>query len=92
MRQYLLFGPGTLAHRAIKKATQPAPLSDKVAAKVLTVSEACDYLNIAPATIYRMIKRKQFPAFRLTGGLAGDWRINIEDLERWLQSKSISGN
>jgi excisionase family DNA binding protein len=81
-----------LAYRGIKKDTQSAPLADNVAAKVLTVSEACDYLNISRVTIYRMIKRKQFPAFRLTGGLAGDWRINIEDLERWLQSKFISGN
>ena len=58
--------------------------------KVLTVKEACAYLKISRATIYRMIKRRQFPAFRLTGGLAGDWRINLEDLERWLQRKSIS--
>jgi hypothetical protein len=39
-----------------------------------------------------MIKRKQFPAFRLSGGRAGGWRINIEELERWLQHKSTSGN
>lgn len=59
---------------------------------VLTVSDACAYLKISRATIYRMIKRKQFPAFRLAGGLAGDWRINVEDLERWLHGKSISAN
>jgi excisionase family DNA binding protein len=60
--------------------------------QVLTVREACAYLKISRATIYRMIKRKQFPAFRLSGGSAGGWRINLEELERWLQHKSTSGN
>jgi excisionase family DNA binding protein len=60
--------------------------------KVLTVREACAYLKISRATIYRMIKRKQFPAFRLSGGRAGRLRINLEELERWLQHKSAPGN
>jgi excisionase family DNA binding protein len=59
--------------------------------KVLTVREACAYLKISRATMYRMIKRKQFPAFRLSSGQAGDWRINLEDLDRWLQHKTTSG-
>jgi excisionase family DNA binding protein len=59
---------------------------------LLTVDEACAYLRISRATIYRLIKRKAFPAFRLTGGLAGGWRINIEDLDRWIKYRSTSGN
>jgi excisionase family DNA binding protein len=74
------------------KRTHSASLAHNVPETVLTVNDACAYLKISRATIYRMIKRKQFPAFRLTGGLAGDWRINIEDLERWLQRKSVSAN
>jgi excisionase family DNA binding protein len=55
---------------------------------VFTVKEVSDYLNVGRATIYRMIERRQFPAFRLTGGGTGDWRINVEDLELWLKRKS----
>lgn len=72
-----------------KNKTSPRVRQTK---RMLTVKEVSDYLNVGRATIYRMIKRKQFPAFRLTGGVAGDWRINIEDLERWLRKKSLPNN
>jgi excisionase family DNA binding protein len=69
-----------------------SPTVPQISKRMLTVKEVSDYLNVGRATIYRMIKRKQFPAFRLTGGAAGDWRINIEDLEHWLRKKSASDN
>ena len=72
-----------------KNKTSPRVRQTK---RMLTVKEVSDYLNVGRATIYRLIKRKQFPAFRLTGGVAGDWRINIEDLERWLRKKSLPNN
>ena len=33
--------------------------------KVLTLSEVSDYLNVSPVIIYRLLRRKQIPAFRL---------------------------
>jgi excisionase family DNA binding protein len=47
--------------------------------KVLTVKEAADYLRIHTSTIYRLLKRKQLPAFRV----GSDWRFNVEDIDRW---------
>jgi len=52
--------------------------------KVLTLSEVSDYLNVSPVTIYRLLRRKQIPAFRL----AGNWRFNVEDLALWMEGQS----
>jgi excisionase family DNA binding protein len=54
-------------------------------AKVLTLTEVSNYLRVSRVTIYRMIRRKDIPAFRL----AGSWRFNVEDLERWIQRESL---
>jgi excisionase family DNA binding protein len=52
-------------------------LSDNV--RVLTVRELADYLRVNPSTIYRLLKMKQLPAFRI----GSDWRFNLEEIERW---------
>ena len=49
-------------------------------ASVLTVNELSDYLKVHPSTIYRLLKTRQLPAFRI----GSDWRFNIEEIERWL--------
>lgn len=52
-------------------------------AKVMTVKEVSDYLHVHPSTIYRLIKRRQIPAFRI----GSDWRFNIETIDRWRAQK-----
>jgi excisionase family DNA binding protein len=60
------------------------PMMTKPISKVLTLSEVSEYLNVSPVTIYRLLRRRQIPAFRL----AGNWRFNIEDLALWMESQS----
>lgn len=55
-----------------------------VVPKVLTLLEVSKYLNVSSATIYRLLRQKEIPAFRL----AGNWRFNIEDLKLWMDNKS----
>jgi excisionase family DNA binding protein len=50
-------------------------------ANVLNVEELCDYLQISPVTVYRMLKRRNLPGFRILG----NWRFNIEDVDRWMK-------
>jgi excisionase family DNA binding protein len=50
--------------------------------KVLTVAELAEYLRVHPSTIYRLLKRRQVPAFRV----AGDWRFNREQIDEWRKS------
>jgi excisionase family DNA binding protein len=55
--------------------------------KVLTLPEVSQYLHVSRVTIYRMLKRKDIPAFRI----AGKWRFNIEDLGHWIENESQAG-
>lgn len=51
---------------------------------LMTVPEVSTHLRISIKTVYRMLKRKSLPAFRL----GGEWRFRTEDLERWLDANS----
>jgi excisionase family DNA binding protein len=48
--------------------------------KVLTVKEVAEYLRVNPSTIYRLLHRHELHAFKI----GGDWRFNIEEIDRWL--------
>ena len=45
----------------------------------MTVEEVSEYLHVHPSTIYRLIKRRKIPAFRV----GSDWRFNIETIDKW---------
>ena len=49
----------------------------------MTVGEAADYLRVHRSTIYRLIKEKQIPAFRV----GSDYRILKKMLEKTLMGK-----
>lgn len=48
---------------------------------LLTVKDVADALKVSQCTIYRLLKERQLPAFRI----GGDWRFNREDLARWIR-------
>jgi excisionase family DNA binding protein len=54
---------------------------------ILTVSEVCEYLHISQVTVYRMLRRKDIPAFRI----GKSWRFSLEHLERWIEKESLPG-
>lgn len=45
----------------------------------MTVREVAKYLRVHPTTIYRLLKRRQIPAFQI----GSDWRFSIEQLDKW---------
>jgi excisionase family DNA binding protein len=45
---------------------------------VMTVPELAAYLRIHPATVYRLLRRRALPGFKM-----GDWRFNVEQIEQW---------
>ncbi len=49
------------------------------ATDVLTVREVANYLHVSHSTIYRLLKQKEIPAFRV----GADWRFSVEEIERW---------
>lgn len=52
---------------------------------VMTVKELSDYLRVHPSTIYRLLKRRQIPAFRIDG----DWRFHLAAIEKWRAEMEI---
>ncbi len=53
--------------------------------RTLTVVEVADYLRVDRSTIYRMLKRKELPAFKV----GDDWRFNLEQIDRWCFEREI---
>jgi excisionase family DNA binding protein len=56
--------------------------------KVMTVGELSAYLHVHRSTIYRMVKRHEIPAFYV----GGDWRFNIESIDRWRLQREKLGD
>jgi excisionase family DNA binding protein len=48
---------------------------------VLTVGELAMYLRVHKSTVYRQLKKKRIPAFRI----GSDWRFRFSEVDRWLQ-------
>lgn len=46
---------------------------------ILTLNNVAEYLRVHPSTIYRLLKKKQLPAFKL----GHDWRFNRDSIDRW---------
>ena len=59
-------------------------MAREVSDEVLTTAETCRYLKVAPRTLYRYIKQKRVPAFKL----GKDWRFVKSELEMWLRKQS----
>ena len=51
--------------------------------KVLTVTEVAEYLHVHPSTIYRLLRKREIPAFRV----GSDWRFNRESIDEWRTSR-----
>jgi excisionase family DNA binding protein len=46
---------------------------------IATVKEVSEYLRVHPSTIYRLLSRKQIPAFRV----GSDWRFSLQAIDQW---------
>jgi len=50
-------------------------------AGVLTLEEVADFLHVHPSTVYRLLKKRRIPAFKM----GSDWRFNRESIEQWVK-------
>jgi excisionase family DNA binding protein len=55
------------------------PKGETAMASVLRLNEVADYLRVHPSTIYRLLRKKQLPAFKV----GSDWRFNLESIDQW---------
>jgi excisionase family DNA binding protein len=45
----------------------------------MTVKEVSEYLRIHPITVYRLLRERRLPAFRV----GSEWRFNIDAIDHW---------
>lgn len=55
--------------------------------RILTLDETAAYLKLHRSTVYRLLRRRSIPAFKI----GSDWRFREQDLELWI-AKLSSGN
>jgi excisionase family DNA binding protein len=53
---------------------------------VLTLEEVASYLRVHPSTIYRLLRKRKLPAFKV----GSDWRFNLESIDKW-RTKAETG-
>jgi len=49
----------------------------------MTAEETCRYLKITQRTLYRYLRNRQIPAFKL----GKEWRFVRSDLEEWIRDR-----
>ena len=54
--------------------------------QVLTIHEVADYLRVAEKTVYRLLAKKDIPAFKV----GGSWRFKKDTLDQWIKQKSMA--
>ena len=53
--------------------------------EVLTIKEICDVLQVHPSTVYRLVRQRKIPSFRI----GTDWRFRSDVIERWMTEESM---
>jgi excisionase family DNA binding protein len=56
--------------------------------KIMTVNEVAAFLHVHPTTVYKMMKHKELPGFRI----GSDWRFNRADILGWINEKQVKPN
>jgi excisionase family DNA binding protein len=52
--------------------------------ELMTAEETCRYLKITPRTLYRYLRSRQIPAFKL----GKEWRFVRSDLLQWIRDRT----
>jgi putative molybdopterin biosynthesis protein len=50
---------------------------------VLTLEEVAQFLRVHPSTVYRLLRKRSIPAFKV----GADWRFNQDSVERWVKER-----
>ena len=50
---------------------------------VLTLEDVAQFLHVHPSTVYRLLKNRSIPAFKV----GSDWRFNQDSIERWIKER-----
>jgi excisionase family DNA binding protein len=57
--------------------------------RVISLTEACNYIGVKKATMYSMVYEKKIPAFKMDGSRV--WKFDRVDLDKWIQEQKERG-
>jgi excisionase family DNA binding protein len=55
--------------------------------EILTVKEISNLLRVHPTTVYKLLRDRRIPSFRV----GSDWRFRKDRIERWIAEVSSMG-
>jgi excisionase family DNA binding protein len=55
------------------------------AARFLTLDDVAEILNVSWSQVYALVRRKELVAIQIGG--RGQWRVEVDELERFIQQK-----
>jgi excisionase family DNA binding protein len=55
---------------------------------VLTLEETAEFLRVHPSTVYRLLRNRSIPAFKI----GSDWRFNQESIDRWIKEREANND
>jgi excisionase family DNA binding protein len=61
----------------VRRENQPNLKPDEI----MTVHSLANYLQCHPSTLYRLLKERKIPAFKVGGG----WRFQRAQIDQWIQ-------
>ena len=53
---------------------------------ILTLQEVARYLRVDEKTVYRMVKSKQLPAFKVRN----QWRFKKKSIDKWIETNNVN--
>jgi excisionase family DNA binding protein len=76
-----------LAYRCpkIMRISAPAKPTPAPAEEIMTVAALARYFRCNKATVYRLLKTKQIPAFKLGGG----WHFSRSAIDEWMAARQV---
>jgi excisionase family DNA binding protein len=77
--------PSIAKQKRLAVSALPAVSSFLATPRMLTAPEVCEYLRVSRATLYRLFRDRDIPAFRVS---KRDWRVAVDDLARWVERES----
>jgi len=57
-----------------------------MAEDILTLQEVAQYLKVDERTVYRMVKSKQLPAFKVRN----QWRFKKDAIDKWIENHNVT--
>jgi excisionase family DNA binding protein len=74
---------GRFAVRAKESARASAVFDTQEEGEIMTANEVAEYLSVDRTRIYRLLKRKELPGFKV----GTDFRLRRADIDEWILKK-----